>query len=76
MNTHVVLRPFEGARPFRAGEEVDASGWRTARLLEERRYIKPLPVLVMSEPVKAKGNRIQQAAQIAREVNDGSQSTE
>lgn len=41
MQLNVVIRPFEGARPFEAGEIVDVSEWRHARSLTERRYIRP-----------------------------------
>lgn len=41
MQLNIVIRPFEGARPFEAGEIVDVSEWRHARSLTERRYIRP-----------------------------------
>jgi hypothetical protein len=44
MQFNIVIRPFEGARPFVAGEIVDVSDWRHARSLTERRYIRPATV--------------------------------
>lgn len=41
MQLNVVIRPFEGARWFEAGEIVDVSEWRLARALTDRRYIRP-----------------------------------
>lgn len=74
MNTHVVLRPFEGKRLYQPGEEVDASGWRTVRLLEERRYIKPLlPSVIMDEAIRRSPGRPRRPR---KEVQDGSQSTQ
>lgn len=41
MQLHMVIRPFDGAQPYRAGEIVDIDGWRHGRSLVERRYIRP-----------------------------------
>lgn len=41
MQLNVIIRPFEGERPFTPGEVVDVSTWRHARSLTERRYIRP-----------------------------------
>ena len=41
MQLNVVIRPFEGARKFAAGEIVDVDGWRLGRHLAEHRYIRP-----------------------------------
>ncbi len=41
MNTHIVTKPLpQGEVTLPIGTEVDASGWRHARELEEQRYIK------------------------------------
>jgi hypothetical protein len=43
MNTHVVIKPLstsDGILPI--GTEVDASGWKRTRQLEDQRYIKPI----------------------------------
>jgi len=43
MNTHIVIKPMStstGVLPI--GTEVDASGWRLVRQLEDQRYIKPI----------------------------------
>jgi hypothetical protein len=70
MNTHVVTRSFEGpgGKQFKVGEAVDASGWaHTAKLVDQRRL---RALTVNDDPVtgKHKGNRIQQAAQAAKEA--------
>ena len=35
-----VLKPFQGERPYRVGEVVDATGWRTVSSLVAQRYIR------------------------------------
>lgn len=41
---YVVLRAFDGnGVKFVRGEVVDTSGWRHTAMLEQRRYIAPLP---------------------------------
>jgi hypothetical protein len=40
--THEVIRPIPGMPGLRAGDLVDASGWRTAEKMERARYIKPI----------------------------------
>ena len=42
--THEVLRPIPGpgGRIYQPRERVDASGWRNAAALTERRYLRPL----------------------------------
>lgn len=43
-NWYVVLRTFDGnGVSFVRGEVVDTSGWRHTGMLEQRRYIAPLP---------------------------------
>ena len=43
-NWFVVLRSFEGnAIRYIRGEVVDTLGWRHTSMLEQRRYIAPLP---------------------------------
>lgn len=44
MNTHVVIKPFEGSRgrQYKPGEEVDASLWRNVPGLERGRYLRPV----------------------------------
>lgn len=43
MNTHVVTKPLSTSNgQIEVGDEVDASTWRNARLLEEQRYLKPI----------------------------------
>jgi chromosome segregation ATPase len=39
--THEVIRPIPGSE-HRAGDRVDASGWRNREKLERARYLKPL----------------------------------
>lgn len=78
MNTHQVLRPFEGHAldeagnkfpyQFKAGELIDASEWRNIDGLIKGRYLKALlPTTIQAEAETPKGNRIQRAAQAARE---------
>lgn len=45
MNTHRVVRAFQGGRPYKSGEEVDASSWRNASKLVATRYLEPLPII-------------------------------
>ena len=41
---YIVLRPFDGnGVKFVRGEVVDTTGWRHTSMLEQRRYIAPLP---------------------------------
>ena len=40
--THTVKRTFPNRREVRIGEQVDASGWRNARMLERQGYIVPI----------------------------------
>jgi hypothetical protein len=40
--THVVIRPFSGARQYQVGEQVDASGWQWADKLVAQRYLAPI----------------------------------
>jgi hypothetical protein len=43
-NWYVILRAFDGSGvSFVRGEVVDVSGWRHTGVLEQRRYIAPLP---------------------------------
>lgn len=42
--THRVIRPFngDGSRMLKAGECIDASGWRNCGALERQKYLIPL----------------------------------
>ena len=43
-NWYIVLRAFDGnGVKFIRGEVVDTTGWRHTAMLEQRRYIAPLP---------------------------------
>ncbi|NBO54043.1 MAG: hypothetical protein EBU84_05500 [Actinobacteria bacterium] len=43
-NWYIVLRPFDGnGVKFIRGEVVDTTGWRHTAMLEQRRYIAPVP---------------------------------
>lgn len=67
MNTHIVIRPFEGAggRQYQAGEAVDASEWaHTAKLVDQRRL---RPTTANDDAGTKKKNGIQQAAHTAKE---------
>jgi hypothetical protein len=60
MNTHKVIRPFKGDRPYKAGEEVDASGWRNADRLVDQRYLRALPVVVSGAALPSQQQKPQQ----------------
>jgi hypothetical protein len=43
IKTHIVLRPFNaGNKQLKAGERVDASGWRNLNALVNTRYLAPI----------------------------------
>lgn len=53
--THEVLRPFPcDGRTLKRGDRVAASGWRTIRLLEEQRYVRPLLPADLADDGKGK----------------------
>lgn len=58
--TVMVLRPFVGERPYKRGEVVDASGWRTLHRLVESKYV--VPVQAQSSPAP---RRVQSAKTLA-----------
>lgn len=67
MNTHIVIKSFTGPgnTVFQVGQRVDATEWRHADRLVSQRYLRSLET-----PPERKGNRIQQAAHAAREVQE------
>jgi hypothetical protein len=60
-HTHEVVRPIPGME-LRAGDLVDASGWRTAEKLERLRYLRPIvaDVKALQEQLQAAHARIAQ----------------
>jgi hypothetical protein len=58
-HTHQVIRPIPGM-DYRAGDLVDASGWRSATKLERSRYIKPV-----SDVTALRGRIVELEARIA-----------
>lgn len=40
--THVVVRHFDGEKPYKPGDRVNAEGWRHTAKLERLRYITPI----------------------------------
>lgn len=59
--THEVIRPIPGME-LKAGDLVDAAGWRTAEKLERLRYLKPIvaDVSALKEKLQAAQARIAQ----------------
>ena len=64
-HTHEVIRPIPGME-LKAGDLVDASGWRTAPKLERLRYLKPIgDVVAVREELRQAHARI---AELEREL--------